>query len=152
MKTPKILEIEAALQLQKPAHVVFEAIVNPDQMAHYFIATSTGKMETSAELTWRFPEFDMDVPVRVGEIRQDEYISYFWKHGDRELFVEMTLRPISAESTVLEITEKNMPNDELGIKWLKGNTFGWANFLDCLKAYLEFGINLRKGGFDFRRK
>lgn len=26
---------------------------------------------------------------------------------------------------------------------------GWANFLACLKAYLEYGINLRKGAFDF---
>lgn len=29
------------------------------------------------------------------------------------------------------------------------NTEGWANFLACLKAYLEYGINLRKGAFDF---
>lgn len=30
------------------------------------------------------------------------------------------------------------------------NTEGWANFLACLKAYLDYGINLRKGAFDFR--
>jgi hypothetical protein len=42
-----------------------------------------------------------------------------------------------------------MKNDEKGIKWLQGNTAGWANFLACLKAYLEYGINLRKGAFDF---
>jgi hypothetical protein len=45
-----------------------------------------------------------------------------------------------------------MDNDQAGINWLKGNTEGWANFLACLKAYLEYGINLRKGGFDFMRK
>jgi len=39
----------------------------------------------------------------------------------------------------------------MGIQWFGGNTEGWANFLACLKAYLEFGINLRKGGFDFMR-
>lgn len=33
-----------------------------------------------------------------------------------------------------------------------GNTDGWANFLACLKAYLEYGINLRKGAFDFLKK
>ena len=32
------------------------------------------------------------------------------------------------------------------------NTEGWANFLACLKAYLEYGINLRKGAFDFLKK
>jgi len=45
-----------------------------------------------------------------------------------------------------------MDNDEAGIKWLKSNTEGWANFLACLKAFLEYGINLRKGAFDFMRQ
>ena len=30
----------------KPAHEVFEAIVDPDKMNKYFITTSTGKMES----------------------------------------------------------------------------------------------------------
>ena len=29
----------------KPAHEVFEAIVDPDKMNKYFITTSTGRME-----------------------------------------------------------------------------------------------------------
>ena len=66
-----------------------------------------------------------------------------------ELLVEMTLVPGYSNSTIVTITEKGRNNDEAGIKWLKGNTEGWANFLACLKAYLEYGINLRKGAFDF---
>ena len=53
-------------------------------------------------------------------------------------------------STVVRITEKEMDNNDAGIHWLKGNTEGWSNFLACLKAYLEYGINLRKGAFGFR--
>ncbi len=45
-----------------------------------------------------------------------------------------------------------MEANEMGLQWFGGNTEGWANFLACLKAYLEFGINLRKGGFDFMKK
>jgi hypothetical protein len=52
-------------------------------------------------------------------------------------------------STLVSITEKSMENDEAGIKWLIGNTEGWANFLACLEAWLEYGINLRKGAFDY---
>ncbi len=33
-----------------------------------------------------------------------------------------------------------------------GNTEGGANFLACLKAYLEHGIILRKGAFDFLKE
>ena len=55
---------------------------------------------------------------------------------------------MNAGNTVVTVTEKSLPNDEAGIKWLKGNTEGWANFLACLKAYIEYGINLRKGAFE----
>ncbi len=64
------------------------------------------------------------------------------------LLVEMTLEPVEKD-TVVTITEKSMANDDAGLKWLGGNSAGWANFLACLKAYLEYGINLRKGAFDF---
>jgi uncharacterized protein YndB with AHSA1/START domain len=147
------LEIKASLQIQKPAREVFEAIVNPDKMSKYFISESTGKMEEGKELTWRFPEFDINVPVRIGKIEQDKYISYHWDGAkDRETLVGISLEAYSDYSTVVKITEKSMENDEAGIKWLMGNTEGWANFLACLKAYLEYGINLRKGAFDFSSK
>ena len=66
--------------------------------------------------------------------------------------VEMNLIETSAHSTLVKITESEMVNDENGLNWLKGNTEGWANFSACLKAYLEYGINLRKGSFDHIRE
>ena len=149
--TTNQLEIEVAMQIQKPIHEVFEAIVNPEKMANYFISESTGKMEEGKELIWKFPEFDFDCPVRIGKIENDKYISYFWMMEEKELFVEMTLTEKENNSTLVSITEKSMENNEKGLKWLSGNSFGWSNFLSCLKAYLEYGINLRKGAFDFMR-
>lgn len=143
------LEIKVALQILKPASDVFDAIVDPEKMSNYFISQSTGKMEEGKQLIWRFPEFDMDVPVRIGKIEQDKYISYYWDVEDKELLVEMMLTP-GDNATVVTVSEKGMSNNEAGINWLKGNTEGWANFLACLKAYLEYGINLRKGAFNFR--
>jgi uncharacterized protein YndB with AHSA1/START domain len=149
--TNQLLEIKVALQIQKPPHDVFEAIVDPAQMSNYFISKSTGRMEEGAQLTWMFPEFTIEVPVRVDTIEQDQYISYYWPSEDgRELLVEMTLTPARNNSTVVTITEGVMDQNETGIAWLKGNTEGWANFLACLKAWVEHGINLRKGAWDFR--
>jgi uncharacterized protein YndB with AHSA1/START domain len=147
---PETLEIKAALQILKPAHEVFEAIINPDQMSNYFILESTGKMEEGSEITWRWPEFDVDSPIRVGKIVQDKYVSYYWGEN-MELFVEISLEPWEKNATVVTVTEKSMKNDEAGINWLKGNTEGWANFLACLKAWLEYGVHLRKGAFEFRK-
>lgn len=150
--TAQTLEIKAAIEIQKPATVIFEAITDPAQMSHYFISQSTGIMEEGKQLVWNFPEFDIDVPVRVGKIVQNQYLSFYWmSDNQQELLVEISLTSRENNSTVVTITEKGMNNDETGINWLKGNTEGWANFLACLKAYLEYGINLRKGAFDFRK-
>lgn len=147
------LEIKAAIQILKPAAEVFEAIADPEKMSNYFISESSGRMEEGKNLNWRFPEFDMDVPVRVGKIEKDKYISYYWDDPDgTELFVEITLTPKEKSATLVSITERSRENNEEGIKWLKRNTEGWANFLACLKAYLEYGVNLRKGAFDYMKK
>jgi len=148
MKT-NTLEVKAAIQISKPVNEVFEAIFDPLQMTNYFISKASGPMEENKKIIWRFPEFDMDVPVRVGKIEKNKFITFYWDNDGVELLTEMTLTPKTNNSTLVSITEKSMENDEDGIKWLIGNTEGWANFLACLKAWLEYGINLRKGAFDY---
>jgi uncharacterized protein YndB with AHSA1/START domain len=143
------LEIKVALVMQKPADAVFEAIVDPLKMCNYFISQSSGRMEPGKTLTWKFPEYDPECPVRVDHIEKNRLLSFYWNDFDgHEQRVEMTMQPKENNSTMLTITEKSRDNDDAGIKWLKGNTEGWANFLACLKAWLEYGINLRKGAFD----
>ncbi len=146
----KTLSIEAGIQILKPAAEVFEAIVDPVKMTNYFISKSSGRMEEGKIITWKFPEFKMEFPVRVGKIIKNKFISFYWDIDNLELLVEMTLTLGKGNATVVTVTEKSRNNDEEGIKWLMGNTEGWANFLACLKAYLEYGINIRKGSFDFK--
>jgi len=150
MKNDK-LEIKTAIQILKPVSEVFEAIVDPAKMSNYFISKGSGRMEEGKEITWQFPEFQPEFPVRVGKTEKDKYISFLWDGDGGELLVEITLSPAANNSTVVTVTEKSRDNDEPGIEWLKGNTAGWANFLACLKAWLEYGINLRKGAFDFMK-
>ena len=145
------LEIKVALQILKPVNMVFEAIIDPVKMSNYFISKSSGRMVEGREVRWSFPEFEGEFPIRVGRIERDRYVSYYWDVDGEELLVEMVLTPVDDGATVVTITEKGMENDEAGIRWLMRNTEGWANFLACLKAYLEYGIELRKGAFDFLR-
>jgi uncharacterized protein YndB with AHSA1/START domain len=150
MKTDA-LEINVAMQISKPINEVFEAIVNPVKMCNYFISQSTGMMEEGKNLIWKFPEFDMEVPVKVVKAELN-LISFYWENSGKDLLVEMNLSSVGDNFTLVKISEKSMENNEAGLKWLSGNSFGWSNFLTCLKAYLEFGINLRKGAFDYMKK
>lgn len=144
------LDCTAGIQIQKPVHEVFEAIVNPEGMTNYWISKSSGRMEQGATLMWGFPEMDMEFPVRIGKIIKNELATFYWDAEDgNELKVELRLTPYKGD-TIVNVTEGTMENNEAGLAWLKGNTEGWANFLASMKAWLDHGIHLRTGAFDYR--
>jgi uncharacterized protein YndB with AHSA1/START domain len=148
----KYLFAKAAIQIQKPIAEVFEAIIDPEKMSNYFISKSTGRLDSSSAVEWSFPEFEGSFPVEPREIQPFSYISFDWSDGAEGMLVEIFLEPQENNSTVVRIKEKQMNADEDGIQQAIGQTEGWANFLTCLKAYLEYGINLRKGAFDFMKE
>ncbi|MBT8394447.1 MAG: SRPBCC domain-containing protein [Bacteroidia bacterium] len=143
------LKSEAILQIQKPIEEVFEGIVNPMKMTKYFISESSGRLESGGEVIWKFPEFPDKFPVKDVKIITNSSISFVW---DPETVVNIVLEALPDRSTIVKVTEKGKELNDKNLKWLISNAGGWANFLACMKAYLEYGIQLRKGAFEFMRK
>lgn len=143
------IESKAFIQIQKPIEEVFEGIINPDIMINYFISESSGRLESGKEVIWKFPEFDETFSVREIKIENSKSISFVW---DPETIVKIELEKLPDNSTVVRVNENGKELNEENLKWALDNSGGWANFLACMKAYLEYGINLRKGAFDFMRK
>lgn len=140
---------KATIQIQKPIDEVFEGIVNPENMTKYFISESSGRLETGKELIWKFSESPDECPVKEVKVETNRSVSFVW---DDETVVNITLESQHDKSTLVKVTEDGKAYSEDNLKWVIGNTEGWANFLACMKAYLEYGIFLRKGAFDFMRK
>lgn len=143
------LNAKATMQIQKPVSEVFEAIVNPEKMTKYFISESSGRMETGKELNWEFGDFPGKFPVKVKKVQPNTLVSFVW---DEETVVNITLEEQPDKSTVIKIVEGEKELNEKNLEWCLGNTFGWTNFLDCMKAFLEYGINLRQGAFEYMKK
>ncbi|WP_405202102.1 SRPBCC domain-containing protein [Dokdonia sp. LLG6352-1] len=144
-----ILESNAAIQIQKPIEEVFEGIVNPEKMTKYFISESSGRLESGKEVIWKFPEFEGKFPVKEIKIVNNSSISFVW---DPETVVIITLEKLPDDSTIVRVNENGKELNDDNLKWALENSGGWANFLAFMKAYLEYGIQLRKGAFDFMRK
>lgn len=144
------LTSKASIQIQKPINEVFSAIVSADKMNRYFIESATGNLETDKTVQWKFPEFDDVFPVTGRVIKENEYVSFDWS-GESNMLVEIFLQPQTDNSTVVKVVEHEMEKTDAGIQQMMQQTEGWANFLACLKASLEYNINLRNGAFDYMR-
>lgn len=139
---------KAGITIYKPIDEVFEAIVNPEIMTQYFISKSSGRLEEGKEVTWEFPEFDGSDTVQIKEIIPNKLIVWSW---DPKSIVKIELEEDSNQNATVRVTEEGHQLDEAGVKWAIGQTEGWTNFLTCMKAWLEYGIHLRKGAFDYMK-
>lgn len=147
------LVIKTALQIARPENDIFEAIVDPEKMSNYFISRGSGRMEAGKTLEWAFAEFPDAFPVKVTHAEPSRKVIFEWEGPEGKMLeVSISLQEAGPSQTLVRVTEGTMEANETGIRWLAQNTEGWANFLACLKAYMEHGINLRKGGFDFMKK
>lgn len=143
------LESNAVIQIQRPIEEVFEGIVNPDKMTNYFISESSGRLESGKKLIWKFPEFPDKFPITEVRIETNRSVSFVW---DPETVVNITLEKLPNNDTIVRVNENGKEFNEDNLKWSLENSGGWANFLACMKAYLEYDIQLRKGAFEFMRK
>ncbi len=140
------IKTKVQMGILKPAHEVFEAIVDPDKMNKYFITTSTGRMESGKILTWSWKDYDVSHEVKVQNVEKDKLISFKWEGSGVECLVVISFEPKGEKGTLVKITESDWPADFEGAKKCMGQVEGWTNFLCCLKAYLEYDVNLRVGG------
>jgi uncharacterized protein YndB with AHSA1/START domain len=139
----KALRVKTQLEIAKPARLVFEAIVNPEEMSHYFISSGTRRMESGSSVQWKF-ETGGAIDVKVERTEPDRLVSFFWSaSGIEKTLVTIELAAVDDRGTLVKVSESEWPPDEKGIARCVEQTQGWMHFLCCMKAYLHYGINLR---------
>ena len=156
------LKFRVAARIARPVHEVFEAVADPDKLSNYFTTGGAkGRLETGATVTWDFADFPGAFPVEVIEVEPDRKIVLEWKANEGEppnveggemkevdynTRVTMTFTPLDGDTrTMVEIEEKGWRETEGALKASYGNCQGWAQMLAALKAWIEYGINLREG-------
>ena len=136
------------LKILKPPDEVFEAVVNPAKLSGYFVENSSGPLREGTTVTWKFQELLDEFEVVVRNVEKDRRIAFDWPthHEGQPTTVEMAFEPIGLRSTLMKISEYGWPDEAKGRELAYGNCGGWMHMMACLKAYLEYGINLRAGG------
>jgi uncharacterized protein YndB with AHSA1/START domain len=141
-------KFQVQLKIQKPVDEVFDGVVNPKKLSGYFVQKSSGPLVEGTTVKWKFAEVAEESDVVVHQVIKDERIALEWEtaEGGYNTRVEMVFKPLDTQNTMVQISESGWREDEKGIESSYGNCSGWTHMLTCLKAYLEYGINLRSGG------
>jgi uncharacterized protein YndB with AHSA1/START domain len=146
----KELQVNVKLKVLRPINAVFEGIVDPKHMSHYFISSGSARLETGKKVTWAWTDYGsepLSAEIRVQNVEKDKHISFLWITSGVEALVNINLEPVNRNTTLVTITENGWDKDDKGIARLVEQTHGWVHFLCGLKAYLEHGINIRIGAF-----
>lgn len=137
---------DVQVRVQKPISTVFEAVVDPKQLAHYFVQEASARPTSRSTVQWRFAEAPGSFPVEFHEVVPNERLAFSWDSEDGgRTRVEFTFTELAPGDTRVKVSESGWNDSPAGIKASYGNCGGWMHMLLCLKAWLEHGINLRAG-------
>lgn len=140
-------DFQTQLKIRKPPAEVFDAVVDPKKLAGYFVQSSSGPLAAGATVQWSFAEAPEPFDVVVDEVVKNARIVFRWPTtGEALTRVEMAFKPLDDGHTMVQIAETGWPQTPEGQKQSYSNAGGWMHMMACLKAYLEYGINLRAGG------
>src|SRR3712207_3925745 len=149
-------KFRVSARIAKPVEEVFEAVADPARLSRYFTnGGAKGRLETGATVTWDFADFPGAFPVELAEVEANRKFLLRWQANDAkegwgmapagyQTTVTMTFEPLEDGRTLVSIAEEGWRETEGGIKASYGNCEGWTQMLCALKAYLEYGINLRE--------
>ncbi|MBO9574465.1 MAG: SRPBCC family protein [Sphingobium sp.] len=154
------LKFTVSIRIAKPVHEVFEAVADPAKLSAYFTTGGAkGRLETGATVMWDFHDFPGAFPVNVVEVIPDEKIVLHWNANEGknaegradepyQTEVKMTFEPIDDNSrTLVSVSEYGWHETPAGLAGSYGNCFGWSQMVCAMKAWLEYGVNLREGAF-----
>lgn len=155
------LKFKVHTKVQKPVQEVFTAVYEPAKLSGYFTTGgASGALEEGKTVIWEFADYPGKVPVTVKKVIPNELIAFEWPADNPDAVpnaahssagyntrVEMRFTALEDGSTLVEIREEGWKDTEKGLQASYGNCFGWTQMSCSLKAFAEYGINLRKGAF-----
>ncbi|MDE1467858.1 SRPBCC domain-containing protein [Aurantiacibacter sp. D1-12] len=158
------IKFRVAGRISKPVEEVFEAVADPDKLSAYFTTGGAkGRLEEGATVMWEFHDYPGAFEVQVIEVVPNERIVLEWPayeseppnvdsaeahdegaEADYNTTVTMTFKEVEG-GTLVEIAEEGWRNTDAARRGSYGNCMGWSQMVCAMKAWMEYGINLREG-------
>ena len=136
-------QVTTKFKINKPTNEVYEAIVDPVKIGNFWFSSSSERWEQGKSVTLRYDEYGAKGVINVLEAVENKRIVFSWGgESDEETVVTITLKELDKTSTIIEVNESGLNEDDPEIfNKMLGQKEGWVYMLTCLKGYLENGIS-----------
>ena len=147
------LRFQVQTKIQKPVAEVFDAVYNPGKLSGYFTnGGASAALDEGTTVLWAFADNPDDekikFPVKVTKVIPNELIVLGWEGAKGpDTRVEMNFEETGPDETLVKISETGWRENQSDLNSSYGNCMGWSQMLSALKAFVEYGINLRKGAY-----
>jgi uncharacterized protein YndB with AHSA1/START domain len=139
------INVEVTDRVLKPVPEVFQAIVDPEKLSKFFVSDASAPLAAGQQVTWKFADVGAELVPEVETVERDKRIVFVWNASGQKAQVEIELAPYDESSTKIHIVERAFPMSSEGVRRALEQAKGWTDFVDCMRAYLEFGVRLRRG-------
>ncbi|MCW5802079.1 MAG: SRPBCC domain-containing protein [Deltaproteobacteria bacterium] len=137
------ITVSVEQRIARPIAEVYEAIVDPAQLARYFVSRSSGRMVAGARLVWAWSDAGAQHDVAVHVAEAPRHLMFSWTAAGHPTKVILELAPDGDGATKLVAGEAPFPLTEEAAARAVRQTQGWTHFACCLKALVEHGLDLR---------
>jgi uncharacterized protein YndB with AHSA1/START domain len=141
----KEIDVDVTERVLRPVSEVFQGFIDPDKLAKYFVSRASAPMAPGKPVTWTFADVGAELVPEIESVKRDKRIVFTWNASGQKARVDIGLSPYDANSTKIHIVESAFAMTEEGVGRALGQTKGWTDFINCMRAYLEFGVRLRQG-------
>lgn len=146
------LKFQVQTRIQKPVAEVFDAVYNPEKLSGYFTnGGASFPLDEGTTVEWAFADNPGDdkikFPVEVKKVVPNKLLVLGWE-GAKGLQTRIEMNfDAEGSDTIVRIAETGWRETQADLESSYGNCMGWSQMLSALKAYAEYGINLRKGAY-----
>lgn len=147
------LKFKVQTKIQKPVGEVFDAVYNPSKLSGYFTnGGASAPLDEGTTVLWAFADNPGDeenkFPVQVKKVVKNKLIVLSWEGAKGlDTNIEMEFEAAGDDETIVRISETGWRETQADLDSSYLNCYGWSQMIFALKAYVEYGIDLRKGAF-----
>ena len=132
-----------SIVINKPLQEVYNSFIDNEIICSYFTTNSSAPIKRSGEtIKWKWNNDEAD--IFINEVVENKTVSFSWKgyKVDYNIFAVFDFLETDGK-TIVKVTEMGWNKDDAGIASSHANCSGWQDMLCCMKAWIEYKIDLR---------